>query len=52
MFYKVVILSLLFLNSCVGPTLFTVAGLKVTVGTALTMPSKIETYEKYKKEKE
>jgi len=51
MFNKVIILSLLLLNNCIGPALFTIAGYKITVGTAVTVPSKIEMYEKYKKEK-
>jgi len=39
------------LASCLGPELFTIAGIKVTAGTAITVPHKIEAYEKYKEEK-
>ena len=42
----------LLLASCIGPELFTIAGIKVTAGTAITVPHKIEVYDKYKKEKE
>jgi len=40
------------LTGCLGPELFTVGGFKVTAGTAITVPAKIEAYEKYKEEKE
>jgi hypothetical protein len=40
------------LAGCLGPELFTLGGIKVTAGTAITVPSKIEAYEKYKKEEE
>jgi hypothetical protein len=40
------------LAGCLGPELFTIAGVKVTAGTAITVPHKIEVYEKYKQEKE
>jgi hypothetical protein len=43
---------LLLLASCFGPELFTIGGIKVTAGTAITVPAKIEAYEKYKEEKE
>jgi hypothetical protein len=46
------LLTLLVLSSCFGPELFTIAGFKVTAGTAVTVPAKIEAYEKYKEEKE
>jgi hypothetical protein len=39
------------LASCLGPELFTIGGIKVTAGTAITVPAKIEAYEKYKEEK-
>ena len=39
------------LAGCLGPELFTLGGIKVTAGTAVTMPHKIEAYEKYKEEK-
>ena len=45
-----VIMSLL--AGCLGPELFTIGGIKVTAGTAITIPHKIEAYEKYKEEKE
>jgi hypothetical protein len=40
------------LTGCLGPELFTIGGFKVTAGTAVTVPAKIEAYEKYKQEKE
>jgi hypothetical protein len=40
------------LTGCLGPELFTVGVFKVKAGTAATIPHKIETYEKYKEEKE
>ena len=40
-----------FLAGCLGPELITVAGFKVTAGTVVTVPHKIEAYEKYKEEK-
>ena len=43
---------LLLLANCIGPELFTIGGFKVTAGTAITVPAKIEAYEKYKEEKE
>jgi hypothetical protein len=46
------IFSLLALGSCIGPELFTIGGFKVTAGTVVTVPAKIEAYDKYKKEKE
>ena len=39
------------LAGCLGPELFTLGGVKVTAGTAITMPHKIEAYEKYKQNK-
>jgi hypothetical protein len=48
----VLVLSLLTLAGCLGPTLITIAGFKVTLGTAITVPSKIEAYEKYKEKKD
>jgi hypothetical protein len=39
------------LAGCLGPELFTIGGIKVTAGTAITVPAKIEAYEKYKEEK-
>ena len=45
----IVITSLL--TSCLGPELFTLGGIKVTAGTAITVPHKIEAYEKYKEQK-
>jgi hypothetical protein len=40
------------LAGCLGPELFTLGGIKVTAGTAITVPAKIEAYEKYKEEEE
>ena len=45
------VIFLLTLAGCLGPALFTIAGFKVTAGTAITVPAKIEAYEKYKEEK-
>jgi hypothetical protein len=42
---------LLVLAGCLGPALFTIAGFKITAGTAITVPSKIEAYDKYKEKK-
>jgi hypothetical protein len=49
---KWIILIMLLLTGCLGPELFTLGGIKVTAGTAITVPAKIEAYEKYKQEKE
>ena len=49
---KWIILIMLLLTGCLGPELFTIGGIKVTAGTVITAPSKIEAYEKYKEEKE
>ena len=49
---KWLILIMLLLTGCFGPELFTIGGFKVTAGTAITIPAKIEAYEKYKEEKE
>ena len=48
---KWLILIMLLLTGCLGPELFTLGGIKVTAGTAITVPHKIEAYEKYKEEK-
>jgi hypothetical protein len=48
---KWLILIMFFLTGCFGPELFTIGGIKVTAGTAITVPAKIEAYEKYKEEK-
>jgi hypothetical protein len=40
------------LAGCLGPELITISGIKVTAGTVITVPHKIEAYEKYKEEKE
>jgi hypothetical protein len=47
---KWLILTMLLLTGCLGPELFTLGGIKVTAGTAITVPHKIEAYEKYKEE--
>jgi hypothetical protein len=39
------------LISCIGPALITVGGFKVTAGTVITVPSKIEAIEKFKEKK-
>jgi hypothetical protein len=39
------------LVSCIGPVLITFGGFKVTSGTVITIPSKIEAFEKYKEKK-
>ena len=39
------------LAGCLGPELITLGGIKVTAGTAITVPHKIEAYQKYKEEK-
>ena len=39
------------LAGCLGPELITLGGIKVTAGTAITVPHKIEAYEKYKEQK-
>jgi hypothetical protein len=49
---KWIVLIMLLLTGCLGPELFTLGGIKVTAGTAITVPHKIEAYEKYKQEKE
>ena len=43
---------MLFLVSCIGPELIAIGKVKVTAGTVITSPAKIEAYEKYKEEKE
>jgi hypothetical protein len=49
---SILIIITALLVGCLGPELFTIAGIKVTAGTAITVPHKIEVYDKYKKEKE
>jgi hypothetical protein len=49
---KWIILIMLLLTGCLGPELFTLGGIKITAGTAVTVPHKIEAYQKYKKEEE
>ena len=49
---KWIILIMFLLTGCLGPELFTIGGVKVTAGTVITVPAKIEAYEKYKQEKE
>ena len=39
------------LAGCLGPELITLGGIKVTAGTVITVPHKIEAYQKYKEEK-
>ena len=40
------------LAGCLGPELITLGGIKVTAGSVITVPHKIEAYQKYKKEEE
>jgi len=47
-----IILLLFILGGCLGPALITIAGFKVTAGTVITVPSKIEAFEKYKEKKD
>lgn len=47
-----VLLLLFILGGCLGPALITIAGFKITAGTVITVPSKIEAYEKYKEKKD
>jgi hypothetical protein len=49
LFLMLILFSLLV--GCIGPVLITFGGFKVTSGTVITIPSKIETYEKYKEKK-
>lgn len=46
-----ILLLLFILGGCLGPVLITIAGFKVTAGTAITIPAKIEAFEKYKEKK-
>ena len=49
---KILLILLLFiLGGCLGPVLITIAGFKVTAGSVITVPSKIEAFEKYKEKK-
>ena len=48
-FLMFVLLSVLV--SCIGPVLITFGGFKVTAGSVITIPSKIETFEKHKEKK-
>jgi hypothetical protein len=45
-FLMFVLLSVLV--SCIGPVLITFGGFKVTAGSVITIPSKIEAFEKHK----
>jgi hypothetical protein len=51
---KLFLMLMLFslLVSCIGPALITIGGFKVTAGTVITVPSKIEAIEKYKEKKD
>ena len=46
-----ILLLLFILGGCLGPALITIAGFKITAGTVITVPSKIEAYEIYKEKK-
>jgi len=48
-FLMLMLLSLLI--SCIGPVLITFGGFKITAGSVITVPSKIEAIEKYKEKK-
>jgi hypothetical protein len=48
---SILLVITLLLTGCLGPELFTLGGIKVTAGTAITVPAKIEAYQKYKEEK-
>jgi hypothetical protein len=52
MILKIKLTFILLLLACLGPELFTLGGIKVTAGRAITVPHKIEAYQKYKKEEE
>lgn len=45
------IFTLLLLTACLGPSLFTINGLKITASDVITMPHKIEALTNNKKEK-
>jgi len=47
----ILIFTLLFLSACLGPSLFTMNGLKITASDVITVPHKIETLTNNKKEK-
>jgi hypothetical protein len=47
----ILIFTLLFLNACLGPSLFTINGLKITASDVITVPQKIEALTTNKKEK-
>ena len=47
----ILIVIILLLAGCLGPELFTLGGVKVTAGTAITVPHKIEAFEKYREKK-
>ena len=48
---SILLVITLLLVGCLGPELITVAGFKVTAGSVITVPHKIEAYEKYREEK-
>jgi len=45
------IFTLLILTACLGPSLFTINGLKITASDVITVPHKIEALTNNKKEK-
>ena len=47
----ILIVIILLVAGCLGPELFTLGGVKVTAGTAITVPHKIEAFEKYREKK-
>lgn len=48
---KILILTILSLSGCLGPSLFTVNGFKITASDAITMPHKVQTLITKEKEK-
>jgi hypothetical protein len=47
----ILVFILLLLTACLGPSLFTMNGLKITASDVITVPHKIETLTNNKKEK-
>ena len=45
------VFTLLLLTACLGPSLFTISGLKITASDVITVPHKIEALTNNKKEK-
>ena len=47
-----ILITALFLSGCVGPTLLSIDGYKITVGSIVTMPIKKKVIEEIKKKEE